>query len=516
MNKKRKPKGYWIFETCKQEASKYKTRSEFGKSCYQAYDVSRLNGWLDEICQHMSLCKKPRNYWSMEICKEEALKYNRRSDFQENSSTAYTKCVKEGWLDQVCCHMEYINKPKGYWNFENCKLEAMKFSNLESFKKGASTAHRTCTINKWLDEVCSHMNKRVNWGFFECEIESKKFNKLNHFMRESRSCYCAIIKNNWLDLLSHMERKTKPRGYWNKEKCREEALKYTNKKEFQENSSSAFSIIYREGWGDELMSHFIYIKKPQNYWTKFRCIDEALKYNNCSDFRKNSPSAYSASKSKGWYNEITAHFILKGSWYKRFIYAYEFPDNHVYVGLTYNLQERNNDHNLKGSVFDYKQESGLEPVFKKLIKYPVEIDEAVKLEDFYLEDYVSKGWIPLNKAKTGSLGSSIRKWSIDNLQKEALKYNTKKDFREFSSSAYSSAKRLKILDIICEHMNIKKRHPAGYWTKEKCKFIADTYDSVGDFLKNDGAAYAASSQNGWLQELTKHMYRKNSRGEIIY
>ena len=40
---------------------------------------------------------------------------------------------------------------------------------------------------------------------------------------------------------------------------------------------------------------------------------------------------------------------------KRCIYAYEFIDNNVYVGLTKNIITRNRQHMKKGSVYEYKK-----------------------------------------------------------------------------------------------------------------------------------------------------------------
>ncbi len=39
-----------------------------------------------------------------------------------------------------------------------------------------------------------------------------------------------------------------------------------------------------------------------------------------------------------------------GNKFKRCIYAYEFSDNYVYVGLTLNLDKRNNRHLKKNSL----------------------------------------------------------------------------------------------------------------------------------------------------------------------
>ena len=69
--------------------------------------------------------KKPFGYWTFDKCREEALKYNSRYEFKNNCGSAYTKSLKKCWLDKICSHMVSKQKPCGYWNYENCKDEAV-------------------------------------------------------------------------------------------------------------------------------------------------------------------------------------------------------------------------------------------------------------------------------------------------------------------------------------------------------------------------------------------------------
>lgn len=50
--------------------------------------------------------------WTFESCKEEALKYNHRKDFAKKSMTAYNKARKNKWLYQICSHMEILWEKK--------------------------------------------------------------------------------------------------------------------------------------------------------------------------------------------------------------------------------------------------------------------------------------------------------------------------------------------------------------------------------------------------------------------
>ena len=90
-------------ESVKEEANKYKTRSEFEKGSGGAYQWAQRNGLLDEVCSHMEVV---RSVWSLESVKEEAKKYNTRSQFQENSKGAYDWAHRNGLLDEVCGNMD--------------------------------------------------------------------------------------------------------------------------------------------------------------------------------------------------------------------------------------------------------------------------------------------------------------------------------------------------------------------------------------------------------------------------
>ena len=505
MENKRKPKGYWTFDNCQQEAIKHKSKQEFQRASYQAYDVSRVKGWLELICSHMTPVKKPSGYWSLERCVEESLKYELRSDFQEKSQTAYVKAVKNGWLDIVCSHMIKIKKPKGYWNLKNCREEALKYDNVKDFAKNSSTAYKTCGENKWLEDVCSHMELRNIWNFEKCREESLKFNSLYNFRKYSNSCYLSICRNGWLELLcSHMVRLQNKDNYLTKEICRAEALRYETRKEFREDCSKIYNFICKNNWLEELCNHQK-CEKTNGFWTKDMCHEKALECKTNTEFKNKYPSAYASSLRNKWLCDIRGHFEVQGNLHKRFIYAYEFPDNHVYVGLTCNIEKRKKNHLIKGAVFNYCAESNLEPIFIQISLLPIEVEEAKKQEGYYLNKYISNGWIPLNKAKVGAIGNAKIKWTMEKLQEEALKYTTKKEFRKYSESAYSTAKRYKIINDICKHMNYKESKGSNYWTYENCKNEALKYNNKKDFYTLSSSAYGASIRNNWLENIYKEV-----------
>ena len=88
--------------------------------------------------------------------------------------------------------------------------------------------------------------------------------------------------------------------FWTKEKCIEEAKKYNNKKDFYTNSISSYRSSLKNNWLDEICSHMIELRKPKGYWTKEKCQEESLKYKTRTEFQKNSSRAYHICKKNGW------------------------------------------------------------------------------------------------------------------------------------------------------------------------------------------------------------------------
>ena len=96
---------------------------------------------------------------------------------------------------------------------------------------------------------------------------------------------------------------------------------------------------------------------------------------------------------------------------KRMIYSYKIEYNmkkYIYVGLTYNVSVRHQQHVNPGkhqdSLYAFCNEIGI-----NVPNYNVETDyipaiTAAKLEGEILLKYVSEGFIPINRMKTGGLG----------------------------------------------------------------------------------------------------------------
>jgi len=345
---------FWTKERCKEEALKYNSRREFRINSYNAYNTCTKNGWLEEVCIRLPGWK-PKNYWTKERCKEEALKYKTRHEFELGNTSAYLTSRRNNWLDEIGNHMivcgnkykrciysiefsdnhiyigltynfekrikdhfidkdtnkssaflhfketnstyeikkitDYLEKEeavkmenyilKSYidknwiplnkakcgalgsntliWNKEKCKEEALKYKTRREFGTNCSSGYTSARINGWLDDICQHMKiliRKNYWCKELCLKEAQKYKTRQDFIENSKGAYAFAKKHGWLnDMYSHMEEKKKPNGFWSKEKCKEEALKYNTRKELELNCNGAFLSIKRNKWQKELYNH---------------------------------------------------------------------------------------------------------------------------------------------------------------------------------------------------------------------------------------------------------------------
>lgn len=550
----------WNYNRCFDEAKKHVKRSHFKNACPSAYGAARKNGWLDSICSHMEPSRKQKiTLWSdFDKCREEARKYKNKSDFQARNIIAYTIANKNKWLPLF--YEEPITAHYGWWNDkEKCKQEALKYKTRTEFCKKSNGAYASSLRNGWLDDICSHMI--VKW------------------------------EKKWAS----------------KEACQKEALKHKTRTDFQRECDGAYTYALKHGFLDEICGHMELVHVIK--WnSKEACHKEAMKYNSRGEFMRSSASAYNYALKHGFLDEICSHMEVYGNFFKRCIYAFEFSDNFVYVGLTCNLRRRELSHlsSKKSAVYRHIEESGMSPQMIVVHDY-VEKEQAQKLEAETIWIYKEMGWNILNKAKAGALGALPKKWTkercmsalkechslaefkscysgayysclannwldevyqiypesftLDEIRKEAskykyrrdfwrysrdaynsayrqgvlsrvcaeyglivtndegaiatpnipehdikdlksiaLKYQTKKAFKEGNRNAYNKACRLQVMQLICSHMKKPK-----IWTTEECAAIALKYGQRSDFRKNDKKAYDAARNHGWLDIICAHM-----------
>ncbi|WP_430812429.1 MULTISPECIES: hypothetical protein [unclassified Carboxylicivirga] len=396
--------------------------------------------------------------WTIDCIKEEALKYTSRKEFAISSCGAYNAARRLGIIDQVCCHMDEKIKKRGYWTKERILKVALKYSSKKTFEKESSGAYNAARRYGILQEVTDHMHK-----------------------------------------------KRMPNNYWTPQRIQEEARRYTCKKDFREKSPKASRYANELGIMDTVSTHFIESRKPNGYWTPQRIQEEAKNHETRSEFEKAPNGAYAKARQLGIIDQVCSHMFISKNLSKRCIYVCIFPDKHAYIGLTWSLKSRNKfrQRQERDAVTMYHVKSGLDYQTHQLTDF-VDVKQAKKIEQYYIDLYESYGWKMLNRAKAGALGSYPAKWTKRNIQLEALKFSSRRKFFQNSKSAYNRACELGILDEVCSHMKTLRK-PNGYWSLEKLKYIALRFNSRTEFLKTEACAYTAARTLGVLEEITRHM-----------
>lgn len=240
------------------------------------------------------------------------------------------------------------------------------------------------------------------------------------------------------------------------------------------------------------------------FWTLEKCIKNASEFSTKKEWRRKSSGAYASAWKNGWIDQCCGHMIKLGSLNERLVYSFEFSDRYVYVGLTYNFKNRLNRHlnDNRCQVYRHIKLSGLEPEYKELTTL-VDVMEAVKLEDLFLEKYKKEGWNILNINKTGGLGGNVLKWTKEKCIIDAMKYQHKKEWSD-NSTAYSVARKHGWLDECTKHMVRPIVHNKK-WTLDKCKQEALKFEFRRDWYNNSRSSYITAVRNGWLNVCGHHL-----------
>lgn len=155
---KKKPNGFWTLDKCKAEALKHDRRGKWAELSSASYNFAKKRNWLDECCEHMlGDKKKPNGYWTLERCKKAALRFERKIDWKKNPDSSYQQALKNGWLDECCGHMVSPLKPSGYWTKERCIEEALKHKTRNQWRLKSSGSYSVAQKSGFLDECCGHM-----------------------------------------------------------------------------------------------------------------------------------------------------------------------------------------------------------------------------------------------------------------------------------------------------------------------------------------------------------------------
>jgi hypothetical protein len=423
------------YDRCKEVSLEHTTIVSLQRSNKSVYVKIRQNNWL-ELLSHMTRLNKPAGYYTYDKCKEiiSGMKY--LSELQGTSLLGVIR--KHGWYDELS--KDLIRKQHAPYTEEEVLTKVLEFKSRSEFQKKCPGYYNAMCRLGITERAYQHMGKsKTIKQYTKDEIlkSARKYTNQRDWLNNEPSifnCACGYNKKHrsqesklfWVECIKHMEYIFKPNGYWTYERCKVEALKYNTYKEFRENNSPVYYVIQKNGWWDELCPHMLKekftwkdVEDPYEY-----CKKIALTFTDRSNIPKEFTYVDTKIRNEKWY-ELYDHIPHKSTNFKRYIYAFEFEDKSVYIGLTYNPNKRYSDHftgnnSTRSAVKHHNEVNGVNFKFKILTTEPVHKDLAGKLEEDTIELYKNGGWSILNRAKAGALGGNQRKWTYESCKNIAL------------------------------------------------------------------------------------------------
>ena len=104
-----------------------------------------------------------RKWTSIELCNIEAKRFASKTEWSEKSSGSYHAALKNGWLEQCCDHMQQLQLPKNYWTLDRCKEIAKSHKSIREWSIKSAGSYRKAFKNGWIKICMGHMEKYKNW-----------------------------------------------------------------------------------------------------------------------------------------------------------------------------------------------------------------------------------------------------------------------------------------------------------------------------------------------------------------
>jgi len=286
---------------------------------------------------------------------------------------------------------------------------------------------------------------------------------------------------------------------WTMDALKEKAGLCSTRGEFKARFPGGYNRAIRFGVLDAVCSH---MESPYQVWTEAALETEASKYATRSEFRKGSPNAYAAAIRQRRMPQLARFFrSAKTGIGKHMVYRLSFASC-IYIGLTCTSEVRNRYHLRRGAVAQHITSTGESLPPMEILADGLTPQEASFLEVEEILKARQAGLPILNKASGGQLGAFGRfAWTRTRVIEEAVKYQSRSEFRAAAPGAFSNARLNGWLDEACQHM-VVLRHT---YSDSDIGRIAKRFSSRSAFQRYEPSVYNAARSRGVLDAVCGHM-----------
>jgi len=502
-------------EYCKKIASNYKTRIEWFKSHSRSYNRAQRMGWLQECCKDMVYLKKENKRSklirkTLEDCKKSASNFKNRRDWYKAFPNDYNCAYRNGWLEECCKDMIYLNKPPVKHTLDDLIKSASKYSTRAEWERGEPSAYFQAKSKKVLDICCKDMiygRRTLN----DCLIISSKYNSRKTFKKENNTVYEYALRKGWLEECCKDMKNDLNITNRTFEDCLREALKYKTLSEWIKSDKASYGKAKKEGWDIECYKHFS--KEPKRKFDTSKltiqdCIKDASKYLTKTDWERNSHSIYNYSKRKNWLNEclektgkvkidLTLEDCIKEA--SKYSYKYEWVKND---SISFNIAKKNN-------WLDECYKYFIRAMWNTKLTFEECLIEASKYETrtaWYKSNPSSyhrarkQNWL---EDCCKNMTPFFKQYTLEFCKESASKFKSRFEWAKGDNKIYRFAKKNNWLDECCENMiPFFKKH-----TLESCIESASKFTNFTNWKKGDKKSYVYAQRKGWYKECAKH-YKK--------
>lgn len=366
-------------------------------------------------------------------------------------------------------------KPSGYWNLQRVQEEALKYKTRTEFNNQSLGAYSYAHRNGLLNKVCSHMIKPTvehsrKPPLTEAEVFeiAKKYNRRVDFQKNDSRAWNFAARNKIKDkICAHMKSREESASealtYWTLEKVIEKAKECKKWTVFSKKYPNLTALINDREWKEEVLKYLKYDGRMN--WHSFsdeQLIEIIKKYKTKDEFQKHESALFLHLNSFKKTHLLRQHLIYSRppriKWTKKLV---------IEKSLKYN--NLTDFHKNEGQAYYWACKF-------KMINTPP------------LKHLIQR--------------AHVTKWTKEAITLEAKKYTYRKEFCNKSESAYNAARKLKIMDEVCQHM--EWRGPIEI-TKKMVLTKAKEFERRVDFANNAQMYYKRAMDGKYLDEACKHM-----------
>ena len=332
---------------------------------------------------------------------------------------------------------------------EYCKSIADTCKSRKEFKNKNINAYHKALAEHWLDEFGLTIDRHIKWTKEACINAASECYRWSEFHDKYPGAYYSVIKNNWRnELVFPVPIKCKKRT---NEEITNVAKQYTSYSEFYRKERSFYYLAHKH----KILQTFTWLQRKED-----------------------RPE-----------NGITDN-----------VYVYEFTHTKVaYVGRTINPNRRHYEHvhNNQSAVYKYALKNHVDIPEPKYIYTNIAIKEGKLQEANTIKYYQDNGWVLLNKAPAGSIGS-LSVYSKSQCITIAKRYKFKKDLFLDKPTIYNALVRHHWIKE-CTWLKSYKRK----WddiTYDQFVDIAKKYTCRSVFRQHNSALYYVVAEKGWVDK----------------